>query len=176
MDKVDFNTYSIYDMYENMYYIINIAKSIVLNEVKDVLKNGGKIEQITKIESRIKSYVSLIEKMEHKGYELTWNNVIEKINDLIGIRIVCNNLNEIYEIASLVKNDARFEILKEKDYIRKPKESGYTSYHIIFRYKCKIEEVTIPIKAELQIRTVEMDNWANFSHDLIYKKKTQVVG
>ena len=42
MDKVDFNTYSIYDMYENMYYIINIARSIVLNEVKDVLKNGGK--------------------------------------------------------------------------------------------------------------------------------------
>ena len=67
MDKVDFNTYSIYDMYENMYYIINIARSIVLNEVKDVLKNGGKIEQITKIESRIKSYVSLIEKMKHKG-------------------------------------------------------------------------------------------------------------
>lgn len=176
MDKVDFNTYSIYDMYENMYYIINIARSIVLNEVKDVLKNGGKIEQITKIESRIKSYVSLIEKMEHKGYELTWNNAIEKINDLIGIRIVCSNLNDIYDLVSLIKSDGRFEILKEKDYIRNPKESGYTSYHIIFEYDYKVGELTIPIKAELQIRTEEMDKWANVAHDLVYKKRTQVVG
>ena len=114
--------------------------------------------------------------MEHKGYELTWNNAIEKINDLIGIRIVCSNLNDIYDLVSLIKSDGRFEILKEKDYIRNPKESGYTSYHIIFEYDYKVGELTIPIKAELQIRTEEMDKWASVAHDLVYKKRTQVVG
>lgn len=176
MEKIEFNTVSIYDMYENMYYIVNIARNIVLNEIKDALKNGCKVDKITKVESRIKSYESLIEKMEHKGYELIWDNVIEKINDLIGIRIVCSNLNDIYDLSNLIKNDGRFRIIKEKDYIRNPKESGYTSYHIIFEYDYKVGEVTIPIKAELQIRTEEMDKWANMSHDLIYKKRMQVVG
>ena len=137
MDKEKFNTISIYDMYENMYYIVNIARNIVLNEIKDALKNGCKVDKITKVESRIKSYESLIEKMEHKGYELIWDNVIEKINDLIGIRIVCSNLNDIYDLSNLIKNDGRFRIIKEKDYIRNPKESGYTSYHIIFEYVYK---------------------------------------
>ena len=176
MDKEEFNTISIYDMYENMYYIVNIARNIVLNEIKDALKNGCKVDKITKVESRIKSYESLIDKMEHKGYELTWDNVVKKINDLIGIRIVCSNLNDIYDLSNLIKNDGRFRIIKEKDYIRNPKESGYTSYHIIFEYVYKVGEVTIPIKAELQIRTEEMDKWANFTHDLIYKRRTQVVG
>lgn len=176
MGKVEFNTDCVYEMYENMHWVVNMAKNIVLNEVKDVLKNGGKIDRISKVESRIKSYESLIEKMEHKGYELTWYNAIEKINDLIGIRIVCNNLNDIYDLVSLIKNDGRFEILKEKDYIRNPKESGYTSYHIIFEYDYKIGELTIKIKAELQIRTEKMDKWASVAHDLVYKKRTQVVG
>ena len=176
MEKVEFNTVSIYSMYENMYCVLDMARNIVLKEVKEVLKNGEKVDKITKVESRVKSYASLIEKMEHKGYELTWNNAIEKINDLIGIRIVCSNLNDIYDLVSLIKSDGRFEILKEKDYIRNPKESGYTSYHIIFEYDYKVGELTIPIKAELQIRTEEMDKWASVAHDLVYKKRTQVVG
>ena len=176
MDKVEFNTDCIYDMYENMHCIVDMARNIVLNEVKDVLKDGEKTDRISKIESRIKSYESLIEKMEHKGYELTWDNAVEKINDLIGIRIVCSNLNDIYDLVSLIKSDGRFEILKEKDYIRNPKESGYTSYHIIFEYDYKVGELTIPIKAELQIRTEGMDKWASVAHDLVYKKRTQVVG
>ena len=102
MDKEEFNTISIYNMYENMYYIVNMARNIVLNEIKDALKNGGKVDKITKVESRIKSYESLIEKMEHKGYELTWDNVVKKINDLIGIRIVCSNLNDIYDLSKLL--------------------------------------------------------------------------
>lgn len=176
MEKVEFNTVSIYSMYENMYCVLDMARNIVLKEVKEVLKNGDKVDKITKVESRVKSYASLIEKMEHKGYELTWDNAIKKINDMLGIRIVCSNLNDIYDLSNLIKNDGRFRIIKEKDYIRNPKESGYTSYHIIFEYVYKVGEVTIPIKAELQIRTEEMDKWANFTHDLIYKRRTQVVG
>lgn len=38
MDKEEFNTVSIYNMYENMYYIVNMARNIVLNEIKDALK------------------------------------------------------------------------------------------------------------------------------------------
>ena len=55
MDKIKFNTESIYFMYKKMYCIIDMERNIVLNEVKEVLENSRKIDQITKVESRIKS-------------------------------------------------------------------------------------------------------------------------
>lgn len=175
MYKMKFNTGIGYDMYENIYYIADLERDIVLNEVNDVINDGSKIYKINKLESRIKSYDSLIEKMKYKGYELTLDNMIGKINDLIGIRIVCNNLNDVYDLVKEFKNDERFKIIKEKDYITYPKKSGYTSYHLIFEYNLNTNAFSIPIKAELQIRTKEMDLWANLSHDLIYKRKKQVV-
>ena len=104
--------------------------------------------------------------MKNKGYKLDLDNMLEKINDIIGIRLVCYNLNDVYDLVKCIKGDNQFLILNEKDYISRPKKSGYMSYHIIV--ECDLE--TIPIKAEIQLRTREMDVWANLSHDLIYKK------
>ena len=175
MQEVKFNTDIGYDIYENIYYVADWGKDIVLNEVTNVINNKKKIYEVNKIEARIKTYNSLIEKMQYKGYELTIKNMIEKINDLIGIRIVCNNLNEVYDLVKEFKNDDKFRILKEKDYIINPKKSGYTSYHLILEYGLEIDEFVIPIKAELQVRTKEMDKWANAAHDLTYKRTKEIV-
>ena len=172
MNQLKFNTDIGYDIYKNVCYIAEWAKDIVLNEVTNVINND---RNIYKIEARIKTYNSLIEKMQYKGYELTIKNMIEKINDLIGIRIVCNNLNEVYDLVKEFKNDDKFRILKEKDYIINPKKSGYTSYHLILEYGLEIDEFVIPIKAELQVRTKEIDKWANAAHDLTYKRKKEIV-
>ena len=104
--------------------------------------------------------------MKNKGYKLDLDNMLEKINDIIGIRLVCSNLNDVYDLVKCIKNNSKFAIINEKDYISRPKKSGYMSYHIIIQ--CELE--TIPMRAEIQLRTREMDMWANLSHDLIYKK------
>ena len=56
------------------------------------------------------------------------------------------------------------EIIKIKDYIAYPKENGYRSYHMIL----KIKELNL--NAEIQIRTIALDFWANLEHQMKYKK------
>ena len=170
-----FNTDINYDIYKNIYYIADYAKDIVLKEVEEVVNNNNKEEKINKLESRIKSYYSIIEKMKYKGYDLTLDNMLGKIRDLIGIRLVCNNLNDVYDLVKCIKSDKHFRIIEEKDYIRNPKKSGYMSYHIIVEYELDANKFILPVKAELQIRTKEMDIWANLSHDLVYKKQRKLL-
>ena len=76
MQEVKFNTDIGYDIYENIYYVADWGKDIVLNEVTNVINNKKKIYEVNKIEARIKTYNSLIEKMQYKGYELTIKNMI----------------------------------------------------------------------------------------------------
>lgn len=166
MYKQKFNVNIDYDVYKNIHYMADFARDIVLNEVQNVVIKSNKVNRI---ESRVKSYTSIINKMKDKGYDLTLENMIEKINDLIGIRLICNNLNDVYYLVNCIKANEKFEIIMEKDYIASPKKSGYMSYHIILQYNISTNTLTIPIKVELQIRTEEMDKWANKAHDSTYK-------
>ena len=115
---------------------------------------------IYKIETRIKTPNSILTKMKNKNFEYTYENLINNINDIAGLRIVCNSIDDVFYI----KN-----ILKEKDYITKPKKSGYSSYHIILETPIEICDITTYIKVEIQIRTIDMDSWANNEHKLKYK-------
>ena len=124
---------------------------------------------INKIETRIKTPSSIINKMKSKNYECTYNNMIENINDIAGLRIVCYSIKDIFFIKDIIENLPELKIIKEKDYITHPKKSGYSSYHIILEQPIKIFENIIYIKVEIQIRTVIMDTWANTEHKLKYK-------
>lgn len=172
MYKQKFNDDINYNVYNNIHYMAEFARDIVLNEVQNVVIKSNRINRI---ESRVKSYTSTINKMIDKGYDLTLDNMIEKINDIIGIRLICNNLNDVYYLVNCIKADKEFKIITEKDYIVSPKKSGYMSYHIILQYNISTNTLTIPIKAELQIRTEEMDKWANKAHDSTYKKNKKIV-
>jgi putative GTP pyrophosphokinase len=63
-------------------------------------------------------------------------------------------------------NCGDFDIIKEKDYVRNAKASGYRGYHIIIRTDIEGFE----IKAEIQLRTIAMDCWASLEHQIRYKK------
>ena len=53
--------------------------------------------------------------------------------------------------------------MKEKDFVKKPKNSGYQSLHVIVQF-------TDGKKVEIQLRTIGMDFWASVDHQLRYKK------
>lgn len=142
---------------------------VQMNILKDEFKVMYNYELIEHIYTRIKEPKSIIKKMEKKKYEKTYINLIEKINDVAGIRIVCALKEEIFFIRDLIKQMSDIKILKEKDYVTKPKKSGYSSYHIIVEVPVKLTQKTVPIKCEIQIRTLAMDFWANFEHKVKYK-------
>ena len=71
-------------------------------------------------------------------------------------------------------NSKLCNLLKEKDYVTNPKESGYSSYHMIVEVPVKLTQKTIYVKCEIQIRTLAMDFWASFEHKVKYKTKNDV--
>ena len=89
--------------------------------------------------------------------------------DLIGVRIVTMYTDDIYRIAGLLKNSPGIKLLFQKDFIRRPKKSGYRSLHLIVTVNAFHNGMNVEEKCEIQIRTMEMDSWAELEHQLIYK-------
>lgn len=120
------------------------------------------------MESRIKSLDSLSEKMVRKGLELKLENVY-KIQDIAGIRVVCNYVEDIYYLRGLLIGNNGFQLLRENDYIRNPKPSGYRSLHLIVSvpFVTSVGKMELPV--EIQLRTIAMDMWASLEHELCYK-------
>ena len=119
---------------------------------------------------RLKSYDSVCKKMQKKGLDLNFNQALEKINDLIGVRAVCAYVDDIYKVADLIEKQQDIRIIKTKDYVTQPKKSGYQSLHLILEVAIPFQQENQWIKLELQLRTAAMDYWANLDHQLRYKR------
>lgn len=159
-----------------MFFYKSALKQLELqmNIIKDEFKLIYNYDLIDHIDTRIKEPKSIVKKMEKKKYDKTYLNLIEKINDIAGIRIVCTLKDDIFFIRDLVKQIPDIHIIKEKDYVTNPKESGYSSYHMIVEVPVKLTQKTIYVKCEIQIRTLAMDFWASFEHKVKYKAKNDV--
>ena len=159
-----------------MFFYKSALKQLELqmNIIKDEFKLIYNYDLIDHIDTRIKEPKSIVKKMEKKKYDKTYLNLIEKINDIAGIRIVCTLKDDIFFIRDLVKQIPDIHVLKEKDYVTNPKESGYSSYHMIVEVPVKLTQKTIYVKCEIQIRTLAMDCWASFEHKVKYKTKSDV--
>ena len=159
-----------------MFFYQSALKQLELqmNIIKDEFKVMYNYDLIDHIDTRIKEPKSIVKKMEKKKYDKTYLNLIEKINDIAGIRIVCTLKDDIFFIRDLVKQIPDIHIIKEKDYVTNPKESGYSSYHMIVEVPVKLTQKTIYVKCEIQIRTLAMDFWASFEHKVKYKAKNDV--
>lgn len=144
------------------------TKFDILNEEFDNFCEYNPIDHITE---RIKSPDSIIEKMNRKELELTYQNLVEQINDIAGMRIVCSFKDDIFKIVDIIENFQDIEIIERKDYVTNPKPSGYSSYHMVVKVPVNFTDKTIYVKVELQIRTVAMDFWASLEHKLKYKKE-----
>ena len=138
----------------------------------EVLKEEFKVfynyDLIDHVDTRIKTPQSIIDKMKKRKLNLTYKDMLENINDIAGIRIVCPLKKDIFSIKKHIE-DFGVNIIKEKDYVTHPKKSGYSSYHLIVKVPVNLFEKVIFVKCEIQIRTIAMDFWANLEHKMKYK-------
>lgn len=126
---------------------------------------------ISSIQSRLKSQVSIMEKMNRKGLSVTCENIEKNIHDIAGIRVICSYVDDIYRIADALVGQYDIELIEKKDYIANPKPNGYRSLHLIVKLPVCFAESTKNVTAEIQIRTIAMDFWASLEHQIKYKKK-----
>lgn len=133
----------------------------------------GYRDPIAYVTSRVKSEESMKEKLKRKGIGVTLENALERINDGVGVRIICSYIDDIYVIVELIKKYSGIKILNEKDYIKNPKQNGYRSYHINLEMDLDIIGKIHKVRCEIQIRTIAMDCWASLEHELKYKKNIE---
>ena len=125
------------------------------------------------IEYRIKTLDSIIDKLHRRGLEVNIDNIYAHIQDVAGIRVICNYLDDIYYLRSLLTRSESYTVIREVDYINAPKETGYRSLHLIVNVPIVISEGTMVLPVEIQLRTIAMDMWASLEHELRYKSDRQ---
>ncbi len=122
------------------------------------------------MQCRLKSIDSIIEKIQRKGWPMEIESVY-KITDFAGVRVVCNYLDDIYFVENSLLRQDDIRLLRRKDYINEPKESGYRSLHLVIEVPIFLSDQTHHMPVEVQIRTIAMDTWASLEHELKYKRK-----
>ena len=145
-----------------------------LEDIKNNLSNNYQYDVINNINCRIKTPDSIIKKMKRKQYDLNYKNLIENVDDIAGIRVVCPFKSDIPKVVEILEENPNLEILQKKDYITKPKKSGYSGYHIIAQTPVNIGDALANVKTEIQIKTMAMDFWSSTEHKLKYKAKNKL--
>ena len=144
------------------------TKLKVLDEEFSVSNDRNPIQSI---KTRIKKPISIIEKLQRKGLELTIENMKKELNDIAGIRVVCSFTEDIHALADLLIQQDDIILVAKKDYISNPKINGYRSLHLILDIPIFLSTEKKNMRVEVQFRTIAMDFWASLEHQLKYKKK-----
>lgn len=147
------------------------AKFNVLNEEYSMIHERN---PISSIKTRLKSFDSIMEKLERKNLKKSVDAIIENLSDIAGVRVVCSFTDDVYSLAdSLLKQDD-ITLIEKKDYIKNPKANGYRSLHLIVEVPIFLSDEKRMMKVEIQLRTIAMDFWASLEHQLKYKTDSEV--
>ena len=147
-----------------------------LEILNDELSLRGHQNPINCILSRRKKTLSIFEKLERQGDELTLNSIQENLNDVAGIRVICGFIDDIYKVAKMLARQDDIRLIQVKDYIKNPKPNGYRSYHMIIEVPVFFSNEKLPMRVEVQIRTVAMNYWASLEHKMKYKQDIENAG
>lgn len=129
---------------------------------------------IDSIRYRIKEPMSIAEKLNRKGYEVTLDNMVNKLDDIAGIRVVCPFISDVYAVADMLTKQDDIRLIEKKDYVENPKGNGYRSLHLVLEVMVFLSDRKQPVRVEVQIRTIAMNFWASLEHQLRYKSHSEI--
>lgn len=175
-DPKDFNPEVLQGQYQEITNLL-LASHCGIKAVKtklEILSDEMQLQDqrnpIEYIRSRIKSFDSIVGKLERRGLPLTVEAARRELYDIAGVRVICAFVDDIYRIANMLASQNDVKLLLVKDYIRSPKPSGYRSYHMIVEVPVYFSNHSEWVRVEVQIRTIAMDFWATLEHQLNYKR------
>ena len=143
------------------------TKLEVLNDELSIRNQRNPIEMI---KARVKKPESIVEKLQRRGLPVSLESVVNNLDDVAGIRVICSFIVDIYAVADMLIRQDDVHVIAIKDYIKNPKTNGYRSYHMIIEVPVFFSDRKKNMRVEVQIRTMAMDFWASLDHQLKYKK------
>lgn len=147
------------------------TKMKILKEEFHLIHEYNPIEHV---DSRVKTPESIIRKLKKNKIPYNLNIIKEQLHDIAGIRIICSFVSDIYRIQQMISNQADIQVIEVKDYIKKPKASGYQSLHLILKVPIFLSDRQEEVYVEMQIRTIAMDFWASLEHKIYYKYNKEI--
>ena len=160
------------DSWKTIMFLYNAALKEVgtkLEILNDEFQHVHQYNPIEHIKTRIKTPESIVKKLKRYGYETSVENMVNYINDIAGVRLICSFTSDIYRLAEMIGKQSDLKVLAIKDYIKNPKESGYKSFHMLVAVPIFLSDGVVETKVEIQIRTIAMDFWASLEHKIYYK-------
>ncbi|WP_281886099.1 GTP pyrophosphokinase family protein [Paenibacillus sp. YYML68] len=135
--------------------------------LRSELKTREQYSPIEFVTGRVKRISSILEKA--KRLSVPMEQLETGIEDIAGIRIMCQFVEDIERLAEIIRAREDMTVLYVKDYINNKKPSGYRSYHIIVEFPVQTALGMKRVLAEIQLRTLAMNFWATIEHSLNYK-------
>ena len=146
--------------------------NIKLRGIRNQFRKQNRHSPIEFVTGRVKSVASIEEKIALRG--LSIENLAQDMQDIAGLRGMVQFVDDVDEVLALLRHRSDMTIVSERDYIRNRKNSGYRSYHVIISYPVDTIDGRKEILAEIQIRTLAMNFWANIEHSLNYNYPEEI--
>lgn len=162
MQKIDWDNYLL--PFEQAVEELKVKFKNLRNE----LKKRDEHTPIEFVTGRVKSLASIYNKAKRLQVPIN-EQIAWELRDIAGIRVMCQFIDDIAVVTEMIRMRKDMTVFLEKDYVSKPKESGYRGYHLSVEYPLMTARGQVTIPVEIQIRTLGMNFWATIEHSLNYK-------
>lgn len=145
------------EMLQNMRLQYKEPLKLACDELTQIL---NRVDNKGIITYRVKRIESIINKIKRNP-----RMALARMQDIAGIRCILENEKKIYQFYEELKKSTNLCYVKEKDYIKAPKENGYKSLHVILK--------SLDFDVEIQLRDNNQHTWATLVEitDQIFKTK-----
>lgn len=140
--------------------------------------------EAVRVSTRVKTFESFLKKLENDNWP-SFYYPTEVVRDLIGARVVCWFVDDVYGMLNCIKASSHFKISDRpvKDFIKEPQPAGYRALHAfayapydsVVRSSDGVSVLTKEFLCEIQIRSKLQDAWGDITHEFFYKAKAHGV-
>ena len=107
---------------------------VKFNHLIKEYQDRGMYSPMEQVCGRVKSISSILDKAQKKNIEV--DKIEEQLDDIAGIRIICQFVEDIEKVADLIRNRSDMQVVTEKDWILavEPEISYYSClmfFHLI---------------------------------------------
>ena len=150
------------------------AKNVIILELESFSKEVDVTQcAIIDINGRVKSVDSIEEKVYRKS--ILSSQIFERFDDIAGVRVVCEYISNVYYLLEYIKENPLIRVKAIDDKIKNPTQDGYRSIHIIVEVDVYYnKQLYKNVKVEIQLRTSFQNGWAMKTHELTYKRKSNL--
>ncbi|MDR3341696.1 MAG: tetratricopeptide repeat protein [Treponema sp.] len=158
---------------QNLYEQYASVRAFIVKDIENrIEKTVGVLSSRPTVKGRVKDFESYYKKYLKLLNHHAAGSPPPLITDLIGIRIVCPFFDDLTTVEGLIKKAFEVIEVERKGSTHSFKEFGYESTHLLIRIPGDMTGKWGPCGcevAEIQIRTILQDAWAEVEHELVYK-------